>query len=60
MSLTTICCPECKSENHKHPTSYTVGSGEKREIRHCEDCGNYFSETKDTPYDSTLAPGRMR
>ena len=51
MSLTTIRCPECYSENHKLHTSYTVGSGEKREICHCKECGNYFSETKNTPLE---------
>ncbi len=56
MSLTTIRCPECNSENHKRYTFYAVGSGEKREIRHCKECGNYFSETKNTPLQGLRRP----
>jgi len=49
MSLTTICCIKCSSERHKLHTTYSVASGEKREIRHCTQCGNCFSETSNTP-----------
>ncbi len=56
MSLTTLRCPECNSGNHKFHTSYTVGSGEKREIRRCQKCGNYFSETKNTPLEGLRRP----
>ncbi len=48
MKLTALSCPECNSEDHKFHTSYTIDSGERREIRLCK-CGNYFSETKNTP-----------
>jgi len=43
MLLTTVCCPECYSENYKPHTAYTVANGEKRQIHHCTECGNYFS-----------------
>jgi len=56
MSLTTIRCPKCNAENHKHHVFYTVGSGEEREIRHCQECGNYFSETKNTPLEGLRRP----
>jgi transposase-like protein len=56
MTLTTLRCPECNSKDHKFHTSYTVGSGEKREIRHCQKCGNYFSETKNTPLEGLRRP----
>ena len=56
MSLTTIHCPECGSEQHKLHTTYSVASGEKREIRHCTECGNYFSETSNTPLAGLRKP----
>lgn len=51
MALITFCCPKCNSENHKPHTTYTVGDGEKRQIHHCFDCGEYFSDTKNTPLE---------
>jgi transposase-like protein len=49
MSLTKQHCPECNAEDFKCHTTYTVKSGEQRSIFYCADCGNYFSETKNTP-----------
>ena len=56
MALFTLRCPKCNSEEHKHHTFYTVGSGERREIRHCQACGSYFSETKNTPLEGLKKP----
>ncbi len=56
MTLTALRCPECNSKAHEFHTSYTVGSGEKREIRRCQGCGNYFSETKNTPLERLRTP----
>ena len=56
MTLTTLRCPECNAKDHKFHTAYTVGSGEKREIRRCQQCGNYFSETKNTPLEGLRRP----
>ncbi len=56
MTLSRLRCPECNSENHDFHTSYTVGSGERREIRLCQACGNYFSETKNTPLEGLRRP----
>lgn len=49
MALFETPCPECNSNNKKTHTTYTVNGGEQRQIYCCEDCGNYFSETKNTP-----------
>jgi len=56
MALFTLRCPKCNSEEHNHHTFYTVGSGERREIRHCQACGNYFSETRNTPLEGLKKP----
>ncbi len=56
MTLTTRCCPKCNSENHKPHTTYTVGDGEKRQIHHCSECGEYFSDTKNTPLEGLKKP----
>jgi len=56
MALTTLCCPKCNSENHKPHTTYTVGDGEKRQIHHCSDCGEYFSDTKNTFLEGLRTP----
>lgn len=56
MILTALRCPECNSEDHNFHTAYTVGSGERREIRHCQACGNYFSETKNAPLEGLRKP----
>jgi len=56
MFLATIRCPECNSEHHKRHIAYDVTGGEKREIRHCSECGNYFSETKATPLEGLRKP----
>ena len=59
MLLTTIRCPECNSAHHKCHTTYDVACGEKREIRHCLECDNYFSETKGTPLEGLRKPLHM-
>jgi transposase-like protein len=56
MSLTQRCCAECNSANIKPHTGYTVGSGEQRYIYHCQDCGSYYSETKNTPLEGLKTP----
>ena len=49
MQLQQLHCPECNTENFDTHTTYTVGTGEQRQIYHCPNCGAYFSETKNTP-----------
>jgi transposase-like protein len=56
MFLTERHCPECNSENLKRHTGYSVHSGEQRAIYHCQDCGNYFSETRNTPLAGLKTP----
>jgi len=55
MSLTEQQCPDCNSLEYKPHTTYRVGSGEQRTIYHCQ-CGNYFSETKNTPLEGLKTP----
>jgi transposase-like protein len=60
MALPERHCPECNSDKIKPHTAYTVGSGEQRYIYHCQDCGSYFSETKNTPVAGLKTPlGRI-
>jgi transposase-like protein len=56
MSLTKRYCPECNAEDFKRHTTYTVRDGEQRSIFYCQDCGNYFSETKNTPLAGLKTP----
>ena len=56
MSLTRRHCPECNSENFKRHCCYTIKSGEARTLFLCQDCGNYFSETKNTPLAGLKTP----
>lgn len=56
MSLTQRRCAECNSDNIKPHTGYTVRGGEQRCIYHCQDCGSYFSETKNTPLEGLKTP----
>jgi len=56
MSLTAIYSPKCNSEQHRLCTTYSVASGKKREIRHCIECDNYFSETSNTPLVGLRTP----
>jgi len=56
MSLTTIYCHKCVSEQRELHTAYSVASGEKRKIRHCTACDNYFSETSNTPLADLRTP----
>jgi transposase-like protein len=48
MSLTDLHCPACGCEQIKRHTGYTVESGGERTIYHCDECDEYFSETKNT------------
>jgi transposase-like protein/IS1 family transposase len=50
------CCPTCHSENVHPHTSYLTSSGEQRFIYHCQDCQDYFSETKATPLAGLRTP----
>ena len=56
MALFDIRCPECNSDNKKPHTTYTVSSGEERKIYKCQDCGNNFYETKNTPLEGLKTP----
>ena len=55
MSLFELCCPECSSKNIKPHCTYRVHD-EQRQIYHCADCDNYFSETKNTPIEGLRTP----
>jgi len=50
------CCPTCNSENIEAHTTYTTQNGEQRCIFHCQDCQDYFSETKNTPLAGLRTP----
>jgi transposase-like protein len=56
MSLTQRHCSECNSENIKRHCRYKVKSGESRTLFLCQDCGNYFSETRNTPLERLKTP----
>jgi transposase-like protein len=56
MALFDIRCPECNSDNKKPHTTYTVIGGEERKIYRGEECGSYFSETKNTPIERLRRP----
>lgn len=56
MSLMLRHCPECNSESMKGHCRYTVKNGETRTVYVCQDCGNYFSETKNTPLEGLKTP----
>jgi len=47
--LQQLRCPTCNSEHFSRHTGYEVSSGEERELYQCDECGSYFSETKNTP-----------
>jgi len=49
-------CPSCHSENIRLHTTYTIKTGEERTIHQCQDCLEYFSETKNTPQASLKTP----
>lgn len=49
-------CPTCNSENIETHTTYTTQNGEQRCIFHCQDCLDYFSETKNTPLAGLRTP----
>lgn len=56
MSIFKQCCPTCAGENFDPHTTYTVQNGEQRQIYYCPDCGNYFSQTKNTPLEKLRTP----
>ena len=56
MQLQQLHCPECNAENFDKHTTYTVGTGEQRQIYYCPNCGAYFSETKNTPLAGLRTP----
>jgi len=45
-----------QSENCKTHTSYKVLSGSIRNIYHCQECDNYFSQTKNTALEGLRKP----
>jgi len=56
MFLTQRHCPECNSKNFKRHCRYTIKSGGTRTLFVCQDCGTYFSETKNTPLEGLKTP----
>jgi transposase-like protein len=56
MSLFELNCPECNYQDLKCHTTYTVNDGEERQILNCQECGNFFSETKNTPIARLRTP----
>ncbi len=56
MALLSLHCPNCNSNNCKTHTRYEVSCGEERNIYCCQECGNYFSETKNTPLEGLNTP----
>lgn len=54
--LQQLHCPTCNSKNFSRHTTYTVQSGEQRELYQCNDCDAYFSETKNTPLAGLRRP----
>lgn len=56
MSLTERHCPECNTENIKRHCRYTLKNGEARTLFVCQECDNYFSETKNTPLAGLKSP----
>jgi len=56
MQIRQLHCPECNAEDFDSYTTYTVGTGEQRQIYYCPDCGAYFSETKNTPLAGLRRP----
>jgi len=49
-------CPSCASEKIKEHTRYTIQNGEERSIYECQQCEEYFSETKNTPLAGLRKP----
>jgi transposase-like protein len=56
MALLSFHCPYCKSKHCKTHTSYKVLGGEERSLYHCQDCGKYFSKTKNTALEGLRTP----
>lgn len=56
MCLSRRHCSECNSENIKRHCRYKVKSGEPRTLFLCQNCGNYFSETRNTPLERLKTP----
>ena len=54
--LQQLHCPTCNSKNFSRHTTYTIQSGEQRELYQCNDCHAYFSETKNTPLAKLRRP----
>ena len=54
--LQQLRCPTCNSKNCSRHSTYTVQSGEQRELYQCNDCDAYFSETKNTPLAGLRRP----
>jgi len=56
MALLSFHCPYCNSKHCKTHTTYKILSGEERNIYHCQDCGKYFSQTKNTALEGLKTP----
>ena len=48
MELLKKRCPKCKSHAIRYQKKYDTKAHGTRKIYQCEDCGNCFSETKNT------------
>lgn len=56
MALLSLHCPNCQSQDCKTHTSYKILNGEERNIYHCQECDNYFSQTKNTALEGLRKP----
>ena len=56
MDITIIHCPNCQGNDiHRHTVYETKNNGE-RFVYKCSQCGEYFSETKNTPAEGLRKP----
>lgn len=56
MSLSSHHCLNCQSDNYKTHTSYKILNGDERNIYHCQECDNYFYQTKNTALEGLRKP----
>lgn len=49
MDLSTVCCPNCKSENVRLNHTYETKQNGARRLYRCRDCKKTYSETIDSP-----------
>ena len=56
MNITEICCPNCHAYDIGKHTAYETKNNGERFIYKCSRCGEYFSETKNTPAEGLRKP----